>query len=341
MRGAGVELIVDSTKLAVVGLVEVLGKYTEIRAALSKMKTHLAATKPDLLVLVDYVEFNLRLARAAKRMGIKVLFYVSPQVWAWRPNRIKRIGESIDAIAVLFPFEESLYRSHGIPVRYVGNPLVDQVPAPRPAAQMRDELGLATDAPLLGLFPGSRSGELRRHLPVMLKTCERLRARMPQLQFVMAVAGSIDPTTEVLPLIPKGLEIRLISGQSHDVMAASDALIISSGTATLEAGLLSVPMAIMYRVAPVTYAILKRFLLIPNIGLVNIVAGERVVQEFVQAQATPEAISKEIERLIVDHAYADEVRNKLRGVREKLGAGGVSERVAAMAKELIETGRIN
>lgn len=340
MRQAGVELIVDSTKLAVVGLVEVLGKYGEIRTALSKMKSHLAAAKPDLLVLVDYVEFNLRLARAAKKMGIKVLFYVSPQVWAWRPKRIKRIGESIDAIAVLFPFEEALYRRHGIPVRYVGNPLVDQVPRPRAASELRRELGLAEERPLVGLFPGSRSGEIRRHLPVMIKACEQLGSRMPDLQLAMAVAGSIDTPTEITPLIPKNLDVKLISGKSHDVMAASDALMISSGTATLEAGLLGVPMAIMYRVAPVTYAILKRFILIPDIGLVNIVAGERVVQEFVQAQATPAAISAEIEKLLTNRVYAGQVRAKLQGVREKLGAGGVSERVAAMAQELMDTGRI-
>lgn len=341
MRAAGVDLIVDSTKLAVVGLVEVLGKYTEIRKALNTMKAHLAKAKPDLLVLVDYVEFNLRLARAAKRMGIKVLFYVSPQVWAWRPGRIKKIGQSIDAIAVLFPFEAELYKKHGIAVRYVGNPLVDQVASPRPAAEIRHELGFQANAPLVGLFPGSRSGEIRRHLPVMIQACELLAGRVPRLQLAMAVAGSIDAAAEITPLIPASLKVQLVNGQSHKVMAASDALIISSGTATLEAGLLNVPMAIMYRVAPLTYAILKRFLLIPNIGLVNIVAGRRVVQEFVQDQATPLAISAELERLLTDRAYVDQVRQGLRGVREKLGAGGVSERVASMAHELIENGRIN
>lgn len=340
MRNAGVEIVVDSARLAVMGLVEVLGRYGEIRKALATMRRHLQETKPDLLVLVDYVEFNLRLAQTAKQLGIKVLFYVSPQVWAWRPGRMDRIGRSIDAMAVLFPFEVEVYQKHGIAVRYVGNPLVDQVRVNSSPKAIRAKFGLSTSAPLVGLLPGSRLSEVRRHFPVMVKACELLRQKIPGIQFVVAVADNIDAGAELRQHLPGGFNIRLIKGQSHELMAASDALIVASGTATLEAGLLATPMAILYKVSPFTYFILKRFILIPNIGLVNIVAGKRIVQEFVQQAATPQAISKEIERLLTDHSYAESVRQELLGIREKLGQGGASERLAAMAKELLETGHI-
>lgn len=340
MLDAGVEIVVDSTRLAVVGLVEVLARYSEIRGALRQMQDHLKAHQPDLLVLVDYVEFNLRLARTAKNLGIKVLFYISPQVWAWRPGRIKKIGRWIDAMAVLFPFEVDVYRRNNIPVRYVGNPLVDQVKVSQPRTALRQEFGLAVDAPVLGLFPGSRSSEIRRHLPVMIQAAKELRTRHPQLQLVIGVAPGLDIEHEIKPLIQINLDIRLIEDRSHEVMAASDALLISSGTATLEAGLLGVPMVILYRVSAISYAILKRFLLIPDIGLVNVVAGRRIVPEFVQNDATDQNLANAAEELLFNSARAQEVRKALSSVREILGESGGSQRVAEMAKELIDHGRL-
>lgn len=340
MREVGVEIVVDSTELAVVGLVEVLARYGQIRRALNKIKQHLSNTKPELLVLVDYVEFNLRLAKAAKAMGIKVLFYVSPQVWAWRPHRIQKIGAVIDAMAVLFPFEVDVYQRSGIPVRYVGNPVVDQVQVSQSKEVLRDRLGLDQECPVLGLFPGSRNSEIRRHWPVMMQACARLVNDLPQVQLIAGVASGVNIETQLAPFVPKGLVITFVEGQSHEVMAASDALMISSGTATLEAGLLQKPMAILYRVSPVSYAILKRFILVPDIGLVNIVAGSRIAQEFVQEQATPENLSAECLRLLTDTTYREQMRERLGVVREKLGEGGGSRRVAEMAKELLDTGAI-
>jgi lipid-A-disaccharide synthase len=340
MRQAGVRLIVDSTDLAVVGVVEVLARYGQIRRALNQLKHHLEKTKPQLIVLVDYVEFNLRLAKAAKAMGIKVLFYVSPQVWAWRPHRIQKIGAVIDAMAVLFPFEVEVYQRNGIPVRYVGNPVVDQVQVSQSTGELRAQLNLEHDRPVLGLFPGSRNSEIRRHWPIMVAACKEIAKVLPQVQFIAGVATGVNAQAQLVPQVPKALNIRLIEGKSHEVMAASDALMISSGTATLEAGLLRVPMAILYRVSPLSYAILKRFILVPDIGLVNIVAGCRIAQEFVQDQATPEALSAECLRLLRDEAYREQMRGRLSVVKEKLGEGGGSERVAQMAKELLETGAI-
>ena len=340
MRQAGVELIVDSTDLAVVGVVEVLARYAQIRRALNQLKLHLERTKPRLIVLVDYVEFNLRLAKAAKAMGIKVLFYVSPQVWAWRPHRIQKIGAVIDAMAVLFPFEVDVYKRSGIPVRYVGNPVVDQVQVSQSKAQLREMLGLNLQQQVLGLFPGSRTSEIRRHWPVMMQACAQIMRELPQVQLVTGVAPGVNVQTELAPLAPKELGIRFIEGKSHEVMAASDALMISSGTATLEAGMLQVPMAILYRVSPLSYAILKRFILVPDIGLVNIVAGSRVAQEFVQDQATAFNLSAECLRLLTDTTYREQVHDKLGVVKQRLGEGGGSRRVAEMAKELLDTGAI-
>lgn len=340
MRGAGVDLVVDSTELAVVGFVEVLARYGQIRRALNQLKGHLEKTRPDLLVLVDYVEFNLRLAKAAKALGIKVLFYVSPQVWAWRPHRIQKIGAVIDAMAVLFPFEEDVYRRNGIPVRYVGNPLVDQVQVAGSQMQLREMLGLDLSRPVLGLFPGSRASEIRRHWPVMLAACEQIVKVLPQVQLAVGVARGVNVQSQLMPLVSKAFELRFVEGRSHELMAASDALLISSGTATLEAGLLQVPMAILYRVSPLSYAILKRFILVPDIGLVNIVAGQRIAKEFVQDRATPAALSAECIRLLTDRDYRLQMHERLAVVREKLGEGGGSRRVAEMAWELLDTGAI-
>ncbi|WP_276315666.1 lipid-A-disaccharide synthase [Ectothiorhodospira shaposhnikovii] len=340
MREAGVELIVDAGRLAVVGLWEVIAQYRDIRRALETLKQHLRSDPPDLLVLVDYVEFNLRLARAAKALGIRVLFYVSPQIWAWRPHRVKRIGRVIDAMAVLFPFEVDVYRRYGIPVRYVGNPLVDVVHPSAAPDKILADLGLDPDHPPLALLPGSRGGELRRHLPIMMETCRWLRRRHPDIRFVMPLAPGVDVAGDVAPHLDPSLDIRLVSGQTYDVMAVSRALIIASGTATLEAALLRTPMAIIYRVSPITHAILSRLILIPHIGLANIVAGRAVVREFVQDAATAENIGAEVERLLMDEDYHRSVVNALGEVRERLGEGGGSGKVARMALELIDHGRL-
>jgi lipid-A-disaccharide synthase len=340
LRSAGAEVLVDSTRLSVVGLVEVLVHYGDIRRAMKRLRDHLQRERPALLILVDYVEFNLRLARSAKALGIKVLFYVSPQVWAWRSRRIKRIGRVIDAMAVLFPFEAEVYREHGIPVRYVGNPLVDEVRASADCYSLRREFGLNETAPVVGILPGSRRGELRRHLPLIMEAARRLRERIPGVQFIMPLAPGVDVTRDVNPYVDPDLNIVQITGRTYDAMHSADALMIASGTATLEAGLLRVPMAILYRVSPITYFILKRMILIRDVGLANIVAGERVVPEFIQSDATPEAIADEIEHVLTDPEYAGEMRRRLGIVREKLGEGGGSENVARMALELMRYGEL-
>ncbi|MDD3517239.1 MAG: lipid-A-disaccharide synthase [Chromatiales bacterium] len=336
MREAGVDVVVDATELAVVGLWEVLARYGDIRRAFRRLCEHMERNRPDLLILIDYVEFNLRLAKVAKRLGVRVLFYVSPQVWAWRPGRIRRIGRCVDMMAVLFPFEEDVYRRHGIPVRYVGNPLVDVVRPTMSREDARAHFNLDATRPILGLLPGSRQGELRRHLPVITKTCRLLREQIPDLQLIMPIAPGVDVARDVTPHLQDDDGIQLVTAQGYDVMHACDALIAASGTVTLEAGLIGTPMVIIYRLAPLSYAILKPMLRIPDIGLVNIVAGRRIAPEFLQGEARPEAIAAEVRRLLADADHNRTQREALREVRTKLGAGGGAENVARLASEMLD-----
>ncbi|HSM27847.1 MAG TPA: lipid-A-disaccharide synthase, partial [Thioalkalivibrio sp.] len=254
MRSAGVDTLVDVSELAVVGLWEVLVQYPRLRGLLQRMQRHLEVTRPQLLVLVDYVEFNLRLAAHARQLGIRVLFYVSPQVWAWRQGRIHRIKRRVDAMAVLFPFEEAVYREHGVPVRYVGNPLVDRVRTPE--RDLRTELEIGPDTPLIGLLPGSRKGELQRHWPLLVDTARCLLDARPAMHFAVPLASGI--TSDMLAAIAswEGLPITVVQGSegAQEVMAASDLLLISSGTATLEAALLEAPMIVIYRMAALSHA---------------------------------------------------------------------------------------
>ena len=339
MRAAGTETLIDVSELAVMGLWEVITQYPRLRGLLRRMQRHLEATRPDLLVLVDYVEFNLRLGAHARSLGIPVLFYVSPQIWAWRRERIHRIKRSVDAMAVLFPFERAIYEEHGIPVRYVGNPLVDQVAAGH--RDLRAELGLAPDQRLIGLLPGSRSGEIRRHWPVLVETARCLQTHRQDLHFVVPLASGVTDRMldDVAPRA--GLPMTLLTGgRAHDVMACSDLLLISSGTATLEAGLLQAPMIVIYRMAPLSYALFSRLVQVPHIALVNIVAGKRLVPERLQRDANPKALCTEARSWLDDPEELSRIRESLGQVREKLGSGGADQRIAAAVLEMLESGRL-
>jgi lipid-A-disaccharide synthase len=340
MRAAGTETLIDVSELAVMGLWEVITQYPRLRGLLRRMQRHLEATRPDLLVLVDYVEFNLRLGAHARSLGIPVLFYVSPQIWAWRQQRIHRIKRSVDAMAVLFPFERAIYEEHGIPVRYVGNPLVDHVAAGD--HDLRAELGLAPGQRLIGLLPGSRSGEIRRHWPVLVGTARCLQAHRQDLHFVVPLASGV--TDQMLDdAAPRdGLPMTLLtgSGRARDVMACSDLLLISSGTATLEAGLLQAPMIVIYRMAPLSYALFSRLVRVPHIALVNIVAGKRLVPERLQRAANPKALCAEALNWLDHPEELDRIRESLGQVRERLGSGGADQRIAAAVLEMLDSGRL-
>lgn len=333
LRKTGANIVVNNNDLAVVGLVEVISHYPVIRKAFRTLQQRLVTHRPDLLILVDYVEFNLRLAKAAKKLGIKVLFYISPQVWAWRPGRVKKIGQLIDMMAVIFPFEADFYHQHNIPVRYVGNPLLGKVHASRSRAENRRHFNLA-EGPIVGLQPGSRRSEIQRLLPVFIETATRLKKRHPKLNFVLPVAPGIEANS-IRSQLPNDHSIQLIENESpYDVMQVCNAIITASGTATLETALMEIPMVMAYKVAPLSYAILKRLVKIPHIGLVNIVAGQEVVKEFIQHEATPSALEQEISNLLEDETYRQTMIGHLKAIKTKLDdRQGVS--IAVVAAELL------
>lgn len=331
MRAAGVRIEQDYAGLSVVGILEALWHYRRLRSVLEGMKHMLARERPDLLILVDYAEFNLRLADYAKSIGLNVLFYVSPQLWAWRPSRIHRMVGRIDGMAVLFPFEVSYYQAVGIPVRFVGNPLVDDVKPSGAVTQLRASFGLAHDKPILGLFPGSRESEWRRHLPTLLQLAEQMLAK--GVQPVVSIADGLGmDETEQAARYPG---VRWVRGRSVDLMASCDALVVASGTATLEAGLLKVPMVVVYRLSWLSYALLRLFVHVKDIALVNIVAGRRIVPELIQSSFTLQGLRDETERLLFDQAYRQSMVQALAEVKKSLGEAGASDRLADWVLELI------
>ena len=339
MRKAGVELVYDSSNIAVVGLVEVITHWNEIKHAMAIVKAAIEDTRPDLLVLVDYQEFNLKMARHARQFGIKVLFYISPQVWAWRPKRVHKIGRWIDHMAVIFKFETDIYRRAGIPVSFVGNPLVDKVKSALPVCETKTRLGLDPANKVVGLFPGSRSAEIDNLLPLMFETAKQLVERIPDLAFVMPVANSLDFQAIEQQCQQSGLNITLTRDDIYDVIPCCDAIISCSGTVTLEIALLEVPMCIIYKMSWLSYQIMSRMIKIPHIGLANIVAEKPVVKEFVQDDATVDNISTEILNILEDDDYRAQIKQGLAQVKVNLGAGDGAGNMARLVLSFVDNNK--
>ncbi len=331
MASVGVRIEQDFAGLSVVGILEALWHYRRLRSVLESMKRLLARERPDLLVLVDYAEFNLRLADYAKSIDLKVLFYVSPQLWAWRPSRIHRMVGRIDAMAVLFPFEVAHYEAVGISVKFVGNPLVDDVVPSAPVKKLRESFGLANDKPILGLFPGSRESEWHRHMPTLIILAQEMLAKGVQPVVSIADGLAIDEAEQSV----RYPGLRWVKGRSVDLMASCDALVVASGTATLEAGLLKIPMVVVYRLSWLSHAILRLFVHVNDVALVNIVAGRRIAQELIQSAFTPRALYDEAQRLLFDQLYRQSLIQALVEVKDSLGEGGASDRLADWVLELI------
>ena len=334
MREAGVDIFFDSSTIAVVGLVEVLHHWGDIKKAMTIVKRQLDATRPDLLVLVDYPEFNLKMARHARQSGIKVLFYISPQVWAWRPKRIHKIGSLIDHMAVIFRFEKQLYEDAGIPVSFVGHPLVDKIKSDGDTQAARAKLGISATAKVIGLFPGSRQSEIARLLPVLLATAQRMQERDPALRFLLPVAPGLDYEVIARQVASSGLDIVVTGDELYDVISSCDAIATCSGTVTLEIALLNVPMCILYKISWLSYLVLRRLVRIPHIGLANIVADRPVAREFFQRDVNPQTLSGELFELIENQQYRKQVKAGLTRVRENLGAGDGARRMAQLVLSL-------
>jgi len=337
LRDAGAELLIDCSDIAVVGLVEVLFHYRKIMKALNTLRESLRNDPPDLLVLVDYQEFNFKLAETAKELGIKVLFYISPQVWAWREHRVHKIGKIIDMMAVILPFEEKFYTDANVPVRFVGNPLADKTKPDKDKQTCFSEYGLSNNKTIIGLFPGSRRSEIKRVLPIQLAAAELLLKDKPDdLQFILPVASTLN-TDQFTPYLEKHsqLNIKLVKDLPYNVMQCCDAIITASGTATLEIALMGIPNCIVYKIATLSYLILRQLVKIEHIGLVNIVAEKYIIKEFLQFEAKPQAIADEINLILDDEKYRQNMLKELNSVRDKLGKAGGVNNMAELILEML------
>ena len=336
MALAGIDIRYDSGSIGVIGVVEVLKHYGEIRRALKLIQQLVSTERPDLLVCVDYKEFNLKLARFAKQCGVKVLFYVSPQVWAWRPGRVKTYGKAIDMMAVIFPFETTYYDAENVPVRYVGHPSVDKVHPQRSRLEDMAIFNLDEGNPVIGLLPGSRANEINRLLPIMLAAAEILQARLPGIQFMLPQADSISDELLESYMCQSLVKITIIKNQPYDVIQCCDVVMTTSGTATIEIALLTVPMVITYKLAALTYWLGRWLVNTPFIGLPNIILGKGFIKELIQHEATSENLAEEIERILTDKFYADQMRDNLNQVKQQLGQGGGSKNMAELALEIMK-----
>lgn len=336
MAAAGVDIHYDSSNIGVIGVIEVIKRYAEIRRALKAMQQLLLDQRPDLLVCVDYKEFNFKLATFARKNAIKVLFYVSPQVWAWRPGRVVKYGKVIDMMAVIFPFEVPFYEKENVPVRYVGHPSVDKVHAKRSREEDFKEFELAIDQPVVGILPGSRTDEINRMLPVMLQAAERIQKMIPDVQFVLPQADSVTDELLQMSFQQSNIKVKAIKNQFYDTVQCCDAVMTVSGTATLEIALLKVPMLVAYKLSMITYLLAKILVDTKFIGLPNIIAGKAVVKEFIQHEATAQNLAEEILHILQDKQYAQLMHKDLQSVKTKVGEGGGSKNMAELVMEMLQ-----
>ncbi|MDO9026248.1 MAG: lipid-A-disaccharide synthase [bacterium] len=329
MQAGGMELLYHVNELSFMGLAEVLGHLPFIRSVMKKLEGELYTRKPDAVVLIDYPGFNLRFARKVKKAGIPVVYFISPKVWAWGRGRVRKIRKLVDKMLCILPFEEEFYRGRRVNACYVGNPLMDAVNPGQSREQFYKNNGMDPKLPLLGLLPGSRKQEIELILPVMLQTAMMLKGKDPALQFALGLAPGMDRERVEDMIAVSGLEVTLIESSAYGLMAHSRLLLVASGTATLEAGISGTPMIIIYKTSPLTYFIGRRLIKVPDIGLVNLVAGKRVVPEFLQGEARPGAIFLMAQVLLAEGRPRQVVMAELAKIRDILGEPGAAKRAAA------------
>jgi lipid-A-disaccharide synthase len=327
MRAAGVNLVPGIPQLDVMGLIGI----SEIRAMIQRVRAIrrvLKAEAWDLVVLIDNPGLNFHFARVAKAAGRRVLYYIAPQVWAWRPGRMKWIQRRVDHVVVILPFEPELYRRAGVRCTFVGHPLLDSVAPHYDRAALRKEFGLGESARVVGLLPGSRRSEVEMLLPVLLKAATQLVVAEPGTQFILAQASSINDNLIRTLLQDCPTPVRVVYDRASEAMALSDVLLIASGTATLQAAVVGTPMVLLYKTSPLTYRLARWLITVKWIGLVNLVAGRSIVPELIQDEATDERLCQEVLRLLRDPSAYNGMKEGLRQVRQSLGEPGASHRAA-------------
>jgi lipid-A-disaccharide synthase len=334
MRAAGVDTFLDSNDLSVVGFWEALIRLGRLHKALRTVKRHISREKPDLVVFIDYPGMNLRLAKYAKKQGIRVMYYVSPQVWAWGRNRIGIIKENVDKMVVILPFEVEFYKTEGVDVSYVGHPLIDIVKPRITRESFLETMGFSDNDRLVTLMPGSRAQEISNHMGPLLETARYLRDGFPDLRFVVVSLAAFKEIVDA-KAESSGLDITVTSSYGYEALKYSDLAIACSGTATLEAALLATPMIVIYKLALFSWALGRLIVKVPYISLANLIAGGEVVPEFIQSAVDPKMLAREAGNILTDDAKRTRMIERLNGVRDKLGSGGASARAAEEAISLM------
>ncbi|HEX6162582.1 MAG TPA: lipid-A-disaccharide synthase [Vicinamibacterales bacterium] len=333
---AGGRLIADFHGMSVTGLAEALSVVPRSIATLRKLTRAARELKPHALVVIDYPDFNFRLMHFIKKQGIPVIYYISPQLWAWRPGRMRLMKRNVDRVLPIFPFEEALYNNAGIDVRFVGHPLIDLAKPRLSRDAFLKKLNLDPAKPLLALLPGSRKNELERLAPVIAEAVPAIAAQVPGVQFVVARAPNLgDGLFEPFGL--SGVTLRIADVQTDDVLNACDAVITASGTATVQTALHGKPMVVLYKLSPATYRLGKGLAKVDMYAMVNLIAGRRIVVELIQDDCTAEAVTQEAVRILTDRAYRDEMMAALADVRRQLGGPGASDRAAEAVLDVVHS----
>jgi lipid-A-disaccharide synthase len=338
MASAGARLIGDFHGIAVTGLVEALRVLPRSLAMYRRLVRAAREQRPDVFVAIDFPDFNFRLAAAIRRLGVPIVYYIPPQIWAWRSGRMRTLRALADRICVIFPFEPDIYREAGTPATFVGHPLVDLAVADAPRERFIAEVGLDSRRPVVALLPGSRPNEVGQILPTILQALPRIVSHVPGTQFLVARAPGLSDHL-LAPLRSVDVPVAVVQGRTDSVLASAHAVITASGTATVQAAIHECPMVIVYRVSPLSYAIGRRFVHVDTFGMVNLVAGERVAAELIQDGFTPDAVAAETIRLLVDEAARDRAIASLREVKRRLGSEGASRRAAEVVLEAARAGR--
>jgi lipid-A-disaccharide synthase len=340
MEAAGARLVGDYRGFSVTGLVEALRVIPKSWKMLRELSAEAERARPDVFVAIDFPDFNFRLLPVMKRLGVPVVYYVSPQLWAWRPGRLETLKQYVSRMLVIFPFEQAIYEKAGVPVEFVGHPLVDLAVPGRGRVELLHAAGLDPQKPVVALLPGSRPNELTQILPTLADAAVMIRRQVPESQFLVARAPALDEALFAPRerLRQAGVPCSVMTSAADDVLSAADVVVTASGTATVQAALHGRPMVIVYRLAPLTFAIGRRFVRVHSYGMVNLVAGEPVVPELIQDAFTPENVARETVMLMTDTARAAAMRQALDGVRARLGAPGASARAAAAVLAVMGTG---
>jgi lipid-A-disaccharide synthase len=338
LRDAGATLLGDYRGLTVTGLVEVLEVLPRSYAMYRRLVRAARQRRPDVLVVIDFPDFNFRLAKSVRALGIPVVYYIPPQLWAWRSGRMRTLRRLADRILVIFPFEPEIYDRAGTQAEFVGHPLVDLARATEPREAFLTSLGLSPDKPILALLPGSRPNEVAPILPRLVEAAGLAAERLPGLQVILARAPNL-PDALLAPVASSRVPIAVVEGRADDVLQACDAVVTASGTATVQAAIHERPMVIVYHLAPLTFALVRRLVHVDTVGMVNLVAGRRVAPELIQHDFTAEAVAREALRLLAPGETRDAAIAALREVREKLGGEGASRRAARSILDVVAARR--